>query len=268
MMKTKDFKKLQEILMNSWPAKYYYFLNGWILRFTEGVTSRANSVLPFNYMGNVNKLDRDIKLVEKAYRSYNLPTIFTIPEYFEPTGLDLKLLEYGYVQVGSITNTMIISIQKLRNKPINDKFSYLFYSNRVTKFSSFLAKYSKRDQYAQNVLEALANRIIVPIKCFIVAEYKKKVVGTLMGILDPNGFLYIADVLVHPDFQRQEIATSMFFKLINNWAIANGVEAIWLQVEIENKGAMDLYKKLGFKKTYSYYYLEKSLESSKSVYND
>ncbi|MFW9988500.1 MAG: GNAT family N-acetyltransferase [Candidatus Odinarchaeota archaeon] len=267
MMKIKDFKKLQEILMNSWPAKYYYFLNGWILRFTEGVTSRANSVLPFNYTGELNKLGRDIKLVEKAYKAHNLPTIFTIPEYFEPTGLDSKLLEYGYQQVGSITNTMIISIQELTKKPVNDKFSYLFYSNRVTKFSSFLAKYSKRDQYAQNVLEALASRIIVPKKCFIVAEYEKKVLGTLMGILDPHGFLYIADVLVHPDFQQQTIATSMFFKLINNWAISNGVEIIWLQVEIENKRAMSLYKKLGFKIAYGYYYLEKSL-SSKKVYND
>lgn len=261
MLNIKDFKKLQEILMNSWPAQHYYFLNGWVLRFTEGVTSRANSVFPINYTGDLYNLERDIKLVEKAYQSYNLPTIFTIPEYFEPTSLDTKLLEYGYHQAGCITHTMIASIQELRNEIINDRISYIFYSERVNKFSNFLAEYSKRNQHAQNVLKTLTNRILIPQKCFIVAEYEKRVVGTLMGILDPHGFLYIADVLVDPDVRRQKIATSLFFEIINKWGMPNGVKTIWLQVEIENKEAMDLYKKLGFKKAYSYYYLEKSFES-------
>ncbi|MFX1501326.1 MAG: GNAT family N-acetyltransferase [Promethearchaeota archaeon] len=244
--------------MNSWPAKYYYFLNGWILRFTEGVTSRANSVLPINYTGDLINLDRDIEIVEKAYRAYNLPVIFTIPEYFEPHGLDLKLVEHGYQQSGSITHTMITSIQELKNELINDKFSYILNSERVAKFSTFLAKYSKRNQSAQKVLDALSDRIIVPKKCFIMAKYEKKVVGTLMGIIDPHGFLYIADVLVHPDVRQHKIATSMLFTIINNWALQNEAKSIWLQVEIENKEAMSLYKKLGFKKAYSYYYLEKS----------
>lgn len=258
MFNIKDFKKLQEILMNSWPAQHYYFLNGWILRFTEGVTSRANSVFPINYTGDLDNLDRDIKFVEKAYQAHKLPTIFTIPEYFEPNGLDVKLLEQEYHQAGCITHTMIASIQELRNEIINDDFSYIFYSERINKFSTFLAKFSKRNQPAQNVLEALAHRIIIPQKRFIVAEYENKVVGTLMGILDPHGFLYIADVLVDPEVRRQNIATSLFFKLINEWGILNGVKTIWLQVEIENSEAMNLYNKLGFKKAYSYYYLEKS----------
>ncbi len=261
MLNIKEFKKLQEILMNSWPAEHYYFLNGWVLRFTDGVTSRANSVFPINYTGDINRLDRDIKFVEKAYQTYYLPAIFTIPEYFEPNGLDVKLLESGYHQVGCITHTMIASIQELRNELINDDFSYIFYSERVNKLSNFLAKYSKRHHHDQKVLEALTYRIIIPQKCFIVAEYEKKVVGTLMGILDPHGFLYLADLLVDPDVRGQKIATSMFFKIMNEWGIPNGVKTIWLQVEIENKEAMNLYKKLGFKKAYSYYYLEKSFES-------
>ncbi|MFX1366747.1 MAG: GNAT family N-acetyltransferase [Promethearchaeota archaeon] len=244
--------------MNSWPAKYYYFLNGWILRFTEGVTSRANSVLPINYTGDLINLDRDIEIVENAYKTYNLPTIFTIPEYFEPRGLDLKLIEQGYQQSGNITHTMITSIQELKNESINDKFSYNLKSERVVEFSTFLTKYSKRNQNAQKVLDALSDRIKIPKKCFIIAEYEKKVVGTLMGIIDPHGFLYIADVLVDPDARQQKIATSMLFTIVNNWALQNGAKTIWLQVEIENKEAMSLYKKLGFKKAYSYYYLEKS----------
>jgi len=259
MFKKEDIKQLQEILMNSWPAHHYYFLNGWILRFTHGVTSRANSVFPLHYIGDLNNLEKDISLVEKSYQAYKLSTIFTIPDFFEPNNLDIKLLELGYQQFGCITYTLIASLQELRNETINEEFTYYFHSKREKEVSNFLGRHTNRNQSAQKVLNALANRIIIPQKCFITAKNKNKVVGTLMGILDPNGFLYIADVLVEPNLRQQNIAKSMFFKIINDWAIPKGVKKIWLQVEIENKEAMNLYTKLGFDKAYSYYYLEKRL---------
>ncbi|MFX1385805.1 MAG: GNAT family N-acetyltransferase [Promethearchaeota archaeon] len=259
MYKQEEIKKLQEILMNSWPAHHYYFLNGWILRFTHGITARANSVFPLNYTGNLDTIDKDIELVEKAYYAYNLPAIFTLPDFFKPSNLDIKLLEHGYQQLGCITYTMIASIQELRGETINERFRYELHSERVTAFSNFLATYSQRDQEAQQVLDALANRIIIPEKRFIIAKHENKTVGTLMGILDPHGFLYIVDVFIHPDFRHQKIATSMFFKIIKEWGTLNEINTVWLQVETENKEAMNLYSSLGMKKAYSYYYLEKSL---------
>jgi ribosomal protein S18 acetylase RimI-like enzyme len=261
MYKREEIKRLQEILMNSWPAHHYYFLNGWILRFTNGVTARANSVFPLNYTGDSSTIDKDIKSVEKAYQAHNLQPIFTISDFFEPTNLDTKLLEHGYRQLGCITYTMITSVQNLKNESINKDFTYDLRAQRVKEFSNFLASHSKRDQEAQNVLDALANRIIVPQKCFLMAKYENKTVGTLMGILVPYGFLYIADMLVDPDFRRRTIATSMFFTIIKEWGIANGVNKIWLQVESENNEAVNLYAKLGLRRAYSYYYLTKNLES-------
>jgi ribosomal protein S18 acetylase RimI-like enzyme len=259
MFEKKDVKQLQEILMNSWPAHHYYFLNGWILRFTDGVTSRANSVFPINYTGNLDTIDKDIIFVEKAYNIFNLAAIFTLPNYFEPKNLDKKLLEHGYQEVGCTTYTMVSSIQELREETINENFSYKFYSKRENKFSEFLAQYSSRDNKAQTVLNDLANRIIIPKKQCIIVEYKNIVVGALMGILDPHGYLYIVDMLVHPDFRQQKIATSMFWALINEWGIPEGAKTIWLQVESENANAVKLYSKLGMKKAYSYRYFEKAL---------
>lgn len=257
MFEKKEIRRLQERLMNSWPAHHYYFLNGWILRFNNGVTARANSVFPLNYTGDLDTIDQDIRYVEKAYNSYNLPTIFTIPEFFKPDNLDIKLLEHGYHQLGCITYTMISSISELQNKQINENYTYFIESERIKEFSYFLAEYSNRNQKEQNVLEALSKRIIIPQKRFIVAKDEKKVIGVLTGVLDHHGFLYIVDVFVHPDYRRQKIATSMFFSLINNWGIKNGIQTLWLQVETENHKAINLYSNLGFKKAYSYYYLEK-----------
>ena len=256
MLSKQQVKQLQEILMNSWPAKHYYFLNGWILRFTKGVTARANSVLPLHYNGDISTLEKDIKLAEKAYHSYNLPAIFTIHDFFEPSHLDDKLFEMGYQQLGCITNTMVAPIPNLKTGEINDKYIYNYIFNRMKEFSDFLAKFSKRDDEAQQILKELNHRIIIPKKCFIVARDKKKIIGTLMGVLDPRGFLYIADVLVHPDHRRNGLATSMFFKVIKDWALPNGAEIVWLQVEADNDKALNLYQKLGMKTAYKYYYLE------------
>ncbi|MFX0038317.1 MAG: GNAT family N-acetyltransferase [Promethearchaeota archaeon] len=258
MFQKEKIKHLQEILMNAWPAHHYYFFKGWILRFTDGVTARANSVFPLNYTGNVDTIDKDINFIEDAYSTYNLPAIFTITDYFEPKNLDIKLLEHGYHQSGCVTYTMTTSLQELQRKEINEEFKYLMHSERLNKCSKFLAKYSHRNQKEQKVLEALYNRIIIPQKRFILAEYKNTVIGTLAVILDPHGFLYVVDVLVHPDFRRQKIATSMFFKIINEISISYDIKTIWLQVETENKEAMNLYTNIGFKRAYSYYYLEKS----------
>ena len=70
MTSIKEVKRFQEFLMNAWPAEQYYFLNGWILRFTKGVTYRANSVIPINYTGNSAFFENDIKMVENAYKSF------------------------------------------------------------------------------------------------------------------------------------------------------------------------------------------------------
>ncbi|MFX1241056.1 MAG: GNAT family N-acetyltransferase [Promethearchaeota archaeon] len=260
MFGKEEIRRLQERLMNVWPADHYYFLNGWILRFTNGITARANSVFPLYYTGDLDTIDQDIEYVEKAYNSYKLPSIFTIPEFFEPDNLDIKLLEHGYQQLGCTTHTMICSISDLKNKKINEKFTYFIKSERLKECSQFLAEYSHRNQEAQNVLEALSKRIIIPQKRFIIAKDENKVIGTLAGILDPHGFLYIVDVLVHPDFRRQKIATSMFFSLISNRGIMNDIQTVWLQVETDNYKAMNLYLNLGFKKAYSYYYLEKTMK--------
>jgi hypothetical protein len=53
------------------------------LRFTEGVTFRANSVIPINYTGNSKFIENDIEMVENAYASFNLyiADVFVVPEF-------------------------------------------------------------------------------------------------------------------------------------------------------------------------------------------
>lgn len=258
MTSRKEIKQFQEFLMNAWPAEHYFFLNGWILRFTKGVTYRANSVIPVNYTGNKNSIDSDIEVVENAYKSFHLPTIFTMHEYFEPKELDVILRERGYNEQDR-TNALIMQVNNLDLGYINGEINYEIYDNRINEFSSLLAKFTNRDEYQQEVIKEITSRIIVPKKCFIIAKLEEEPIGTLMGILNPHGYVYIADVFVKPEFRRQKIASSMLKTVMKEWGISNGAKNIWLQVEEENNNAMKLYQNLGMKKVYTYYYLRKNL---------
>lgn len=91
----------------------------------------------------------------------------------------------------------------------------------------------------------------------MLTKYNNEVIGTLLAILVPQGYLYIRDVFVHPDYRKQNIATSMLIRLIDEWAVGNGVKYIWLQVERNNFKALNLYQKFWMKKLYDYYYMKK-----------
>ncbi|NVM16751.1 MAG: GNAT family N-acetyltransferase [Candidatus Lokiarchaeota archaeon] len=257
MSPLKEVKRFQEFLMNAWPAEQYFFLNGWILRFTKGVTYRANSVIPIKYTGNSVLIENDIEIVENAYKSFNLPTIFTMHEHFEPKELDGILRNRGYVEQDR-TNALLMQVKKLDLSHINNNFTYEIYDERVSDFSSLLAKFTKRDRYQQEIIKEITSRIVVPKKCFIIAKLEEQPIGTLMGVLNPHGYFYIADVLVIPECRRQKIASSMLKTVIKEWAILNGAKNIWLQVELQNHNAMKLYRNLGMEKVYSYYYLRRN----------
>ena len=256
MASAKEVKRFQEFLMNAWPAEQYFFLNGWILRFTKGVTYRANSVIPLKYNGDKNSIKSDIEQVEVTYKSYNLPTIFTMHEYFEPKNLDKILVDRGYVKQDS-TNALLMQINDFDLREINNEIKYELFNERLDEFSSLLAKSTKRDLYQEEIIKAITSRIIVQEKCFVIAKLEGEPIGTLMGVLNPQGFAYIADVFVVPEFRRQKIATSMLKTAIKEWALPNGAKNIWLQVERKNHIAMTLYHNLGMNKVYSYYYLRR-----------
>lgn len=258
MTPIKEIKQFQEFLMNALPAEQYFFLNGWILRFTKGVTYRANSVIPLNYTGDSALIENDIEMVETAYKAFNLPTIFTMPECFEPKELYEALKNREYIEQAH-TNAMIMSIQNLDLNDTNNQINYEIHGERVADFSSLLEKYTKRNNYQQKIIKEITKRIIIPKKKFVIAKLDGETIGTLMGVLNPYGYLYISDVFVIPEFRRQKIASSMLKIIIKDWAISNGVEKIWLQVELKNHNALKLYEKLGMKKLYGYYYLRKDL---------
>ena len=59
-------RSIEELSMNAWPAMQTLHYDGWVLRFADGYTKRANSVYPL-YPSEIN-VDEKIDFCESFYR--------------------------------------------------------------------------------------------------------------------------------------------------------------------------------------------------------
>ncbi|MGJ6966841.1 GNAT family N-acetyltransferase [Streptosporangium sp. G11] len=76
----------------AWPAIQRVDAGGWTLRAADGVTKRANSVLP---LGEPEDLEAGIERAERFYADRGLPCVFSVGGGATP-GLDASLRERGY----------------------------------------------------------------------------------------------------------------------------------------------------------------------------
>ena len=80
---------LEELSMNAWPALQTLLYDGWVLRFAEGYTRRANSVNPL-YPSTRDALEK-IEACERLYRGQGLAVIFKLTAASQPERLDEML---------------------------------------------------------------------------------------------------------------------------------------------------------------------------------
>ncbi|MFX1516674.1 MAG: GNAT family N-acetyltransferase [Promethearchaeota archaeon] len=251
MFSKPEIIKYQLKFFNIWPPKHYFFINGWILAFTGGVTGRSNSVLTVNYSGT--DLAKDISLVESAYSKFHLPVRFKISDCLEPPELEDELLKRGYIYSDYSIISMGSNNISIKGK-LNEELVYKFANDQTPEFSHFLETYSSNYTEDQQIMVDITQRLIIPKKLFILAMKEKKIVGSVMVVLDPQGSMYVAELFVHPEYRRQQIGFSLLKKAIL-LGKNSGATSIWLHVEKENTKALALYRKLGFRILYSYRYL-------------
>ncbi len=87
---------IEELSLNALPCLQQILDDGWVLRFAEGYTKRANSITPlYSHDGDlINKIER----CERVYRKLELKPIFRLTNESRLETLDRTLAELGYVK--------------------------------------------------------------------------------------------------------------------------------------------------------------------------
>jgi ribosomal protein S18 acetylase RimI-like enzyme len=251
-MSNKDLiRLLQEISCNAWPAVKNHILNGWIVRLAEGITRRANSVLPLCYYGN--DALKDIKQVEQLYKQWNLPSVFQIPDYCEPQKLLSILEERGYVKEAE-SLVMLCSANEISNISQNEVFSYSHEEQESDEWFNALQQFNSASDNRIKGVRKIISRIKQP-KNFFYAKKNETIVGVALAIIE-RSHLGIYNMTTNPELRRQGIARSIIFEM-KKWCQEKDIENIYLQVQGDNLGAIKLYKSVNLTETFRYRYLIK-----------
>jgi ribosomal protein S18 acetylase RimI-like enzyme len=242
-MDKKAVLQYQELSSNSWPARTCIFLNGWVVRVSEGVTKRANSVLPIRYTGDIRE---DITAVEAIYKQRDLPVIFQLPDYVEPHNLKEILSSLNYTS----TDETLVMTAKIEDSSLNmnDEYSYSF--AHAEDWLQALTDISPQYHESLDGMKQVIGRIPFP-KVFCCAHHKA-IVGVGLGVVERT-FLGMYSLNVNPEYRLKGIGHSIVTKIIQ-WGKSHGATHMYLQVHSRNGEAISFYRKIGFQERYRYRY--------------
>jgi len=226
----------------SWPALEQIDNGGWILRFANGYTKRANSVNVLS--AETDHMTQRIIQCEEAYHSRNLPCIFRLLSFNDNADVIAILDQREYDR----RDHSLVLIQDLRDKVFaSSQPTFLTCEEWLPIYCRLGEKELPNHATHMEMLKKINHKTL-----FAVLQKDHKDLSCALGVLC-NEYFGLFDMVTHPDYRNQghgaELITSML-----TWAKQQGAVTAYLQVVSDNIPGVRLYNKLGYKPGYEYFY--------------
>lgn len=236
---------VEELSMNAWPAMRTLHYDGWVLRYADGYTKRANSVYPL-YPSEIN-VDQKIEFCEAFYRDLNLPAVFKLTRACAPSDLDACLNGHGYYTDSQTSVQLLDLTQETYEAAENIDLS----SEDTESWHAAFARMNNVSAERRVTHEGIL-RAILPETCYASIRMDGQTIGCGLGVLQA-GYLGIFDIVIDPDQRGQGHGIRLMQALLS-WGQGHGADKAYLQVMLNNKPALRLYEKIGFEEKYQYWY--------------
>ena len=231
--------------MDAWPALKTLFCDGWVLRFAEGYTRRANSIHPlYAPQGDV---ETNIRMCEAVYAAQGLPSMFKMTPASQPAELDALLAARGYV-LDAPTSVQVLDLAG--EAPAPARSAEL--SPELTE--AWFSAYCGMSAVAEGSVTVLRRilQAIVPPRCFAVLYDGDVPAACGLAVLE-YGYLGFFEIVTAQPYRRQGYGTQLMLNLLA-WGMQNRAATAYLQVMQNNPPALQLYAGLGFRELYPYWY--------------
>lgn len=235
-------RALEERAFNAWPALRSAYCDGWLFRFSEGLTRRANSVNAIAPAGNFRET---MDLAEALYGRQRLPTVFRLSPLAgnEPDGV-LHRAGYRYADE---THVMTAALgEDLRVDPDVE-----IETQPSPSWSAGFAAANGISPAMRGVHDRMLAAILMPAGYATVFEAGKPVAYGLAVV--ERGMVGLFDIVTVPEARRRGIGR-LLVKSLLAWAQTQGASASYLQVLGRNDAARGLYGGFGFAEAYRYHY--------------
>jgi N-acetylglutamate synthase len=242
-----DIARIESIAANALPASVTEFCDGWRLRYSYGVTRRANSVLAEKHTGN---LEQKLQAVADFYARFNIKPRFQLCPASEPSELNQLLLGSRYTKIPG-AKVQTLELNNFNHQTDITKVQLLSKPNDA--WFSVYRTVEKADAEKENVRTWMLQNI-QPKATFALLYVDEQPATVGLGVVEA-GYLGMFNMATLEQFRGRGGASTILSSLAT-WGKTLGGHTLYLQVSEGNFKAQSVYENLGFKTLYSYWYLE------------
>jgi GNAT superfamily N-acetyltransferase len=239
--------RVEEACLNAWPALREVLLDGWVLRFSEGLTRRANSANPLGPDSEV-----DLRACETLYRRLGLPTIIRVLSLIDPS-VDDRLAKGGYTGEGEsrVLYGPIEDVEAARDPDVG------LLDEPTPEWFGAMAVLQNHSSDQAATYRRIVGQLAIPA-AFAALSDEGGIVALAYGALH-NGLLCYESVITDR-LRRRRGWGRRIIKALAGWARDQGAVGVCLEVEAHNAPARALYDAIGLKtELYRYHYRRESV---------
>lgn len=234
-------RSLEERLVNVWPAVTTLMMEGWVVRFANGYSGRANSASALVPGATVNL--PLLTHIEALYFAAGLRPQFRISP-LAGDGVEAFLLSHGY-RVKDEAQSMTVTLTTTQER---DARVYIASAPDDAWLNGISARQEPSKRSPAHLL-AIVSRVKLPFACATLRENGTDL-GFAYSAID-RGFAEIGLVMVDEKSRGKGLGRAIMTSLMQ-WAAVQGATHTFLQVDTNNTPALRLYESLGFRRAYRY----------------
>lgn len=242
---------LERAALHAWPALQQLDSDGWVIRFANGYTKRANSVNPLGH--STLNVQEKIGRCEQLYAGRGLPCIFRLTPFASPPGLDRALEERGY----AVLDPSLVLHMDLPGRTFDLAAGLELSTHPLDDWLRLFCELS-----GQPLAEHHTHRAMLALRPSGVGQPFERLFASLaradgavacgVGVLEGSCF-GLFDLVTAPQHRNQGWGTALVSAMLR-WAQERGAIHAYLQVVQHNAPARRLYAKVGFEEAYPYWY--------------
>jgi GNAT superfamily N-acetyltransferase len=238
-------RTVEELTLNGWPCLQTVLYDGWVLRFADGYTRRANSANPL--YASTLPLKEKVARCEDEYWGRGLNTVFKLTAASEPAGLDAFLDAHGYAAEAT-SSVQIADLTGLDRAP--DPAVEIAERLPAGWVEEVCAAGGSSTRHAGTMAATLER--IAPRAGFARLRVDGATAAVGLAVVE-RGYVGLFDIATLQAQRGRGLGTRLVGELLR-WGREHGAHTGHLAVQCGNTPAEQLYAKLGFREVYRYWY--------------